>query len=186
MAVVFGQHWLRRTTRCDESRQEPPRRLGSPAGGTFGRMAHSIVGLWGLEINEWRSARGGPHGRAPIVTAVPTSFVVPPPSSPEAQATMRENRGRDTRPELAIRRALHGRGWRYRVDRAPLAGLRCRADIVFASRRVAVFVDGCFWHGCVEHLKTPNTHRHYWAPKIATTSLGTCETTRRCRRPAGR
>ena len=80
---------------------------------------------------------------------------------------MRGNRGRDTRPELMIRRALHARGWRFRVDRAPLAELRCRADIVFASRRVAVFIDGCFWHGCAEHLKMPRSHRHYWAAKIA-------------------
>ena len=76
---------------------------------------------------------------------------------------------RDTYPEMALRRLLHAYGLRYRVDASPLAGLRRRADIVFRPARVAVFVDGCFWHGCPDHGSRP-THANpgYWSTKTAT------------------
>jgi DNA mismatch endonuclease, patch repair protein len=79
---------------------------------------------------------------------------------------MVRQRRRDTRPELAIRRLLHGRGMRYRVD-ATLPGMRRRADLVFISARVAVFVDGCFWHGCPEHGTQPKNNAAWWERKIA-------------------
>ena len=80
---------------------------------------------------------------------------------------MKGNRRRDTSPEILIRRTLHSRGWRYRVDFAVSAGtIKTRADIVFTRRRVAVFIDGCFWHGCPEHSKIPRTNTAYWAAKI--------------------
>lgn len=82
---------------------------------------------------------------------------------------MQANRSRDTQPELAVRRVLHADGFRYRVAAPPLAGLRRRADIVFPRQRIAVFIDGCFWHGCEEHGR--KTFRHnvdYWPAKIAT------------------
>src|SRR4051794_2033798 len=70
-------------------------------------------------------------------------------SSPGVRSRMRLQRSRDTSPEMALRRILHSRGLRYRVDATlPLRGVRRRADIVFRRARVAVFVDGCFWHGC--------------------------------------
>jgi DNA mismatch endonuclease (patch repair protein) len=82
---------------------------------------------------------------------------------------MQANRRRDTELERAVRSALFARGLRYRVDfpiRVP--GHRAiRADVVFPRRRVAVFIDGCFWHGCPEHGTTPATNQGYWAPKIA-------------------
>lgn len=77
-------------------------------------------------------------------------------------------RSRDTRPEMEVRRRLHARGMRYRVDVALLDGSRRRTDIAFLSARVAVFIDGCFWHGCPEHFKPPQTNPQYWATKIAT------------------
>jgi len=80
---------------------------------------------------------------------------------------MRAIRSRDTVPELALRRLLYAAGLRYRVDRAPLPGLRRRADIVFGRAKVAVFVDGCYWHGCPEHYVPPKTNPEYWNPKIA-------------------
>lgn len=80
---------------------------------------------------------------------------------------MQGNRKRDTRPELALRSELHRRGLRYRVDRKPLEELRCKADIVFRRQKVAVFVDGCFWHGCPEHGTSPKTNASYWIAKIA-------------------
>ena len=82
--------------------------------------------------------------------------------------SMRGNRRRDTSPELAVRRILHARGLRYRVDYAPLPTMsRRRADIVFTRARLAVFVDGCFWHGCPEHATLPVRNADYWLPKLA-------------------
>jgi len=77
-------------------------------------------------------------------------------------------RRRDTKPELALRRALHGRGYRYRKDlRLDLdSGARVRPDIVFTARRVAVFVDGCFWHCCPDHGGKPAVNTGYWNPKL--------------------
>jgi DNA mismatch endonuclease, patch repair protein len=91
----------------------------------------------------------------------------PPASSQAARATMRANRGRDTGPELAVRRALHARGLRYRVDHPLPFDRRRRADIAFTRAKVAVFIDGCFWHGCPEHGTTPRTNTAFWAAKIA-------------------
>lgn len=78
----------------------------------------------------------------------------------------RDARGRDTAPEMALRRALHARGLRFRVDAAPLKGVRRRADVVFGPARVAVFVDGCFWHGCPDHGSSPKHNAGYWGAKI--------------------
>ena len=77
------------------------------------------------------------------------------------------NRSRDTVPELLVRRALHARGLRFRVDLRPEAELRTRADIVFTRRRIAVYIDGCFWHGCPQHGTSPKANADYWAPKLA-------------------
>jgi len=82
---------------------------------------------------------------------------------------MRSNRRRDTTPELALRSALHGLGYRFRVD-FPVRGVSGRAirpDLVFTRQRVAVFVDGCFWHRCPAHGTMPATNREYWEPKLA-------------------
>jgi DNA mismatch endonuclease, patch repair protein len=79
---------------------------------------------------------------------------------------MKANRRRDTGPELALRRELHGRGLRFRVDYPPQLGLRCRPDIVFTRRRLAVFVDGCFWHSCPEHGNLPRANREWWRAKL--------------------
>lgn len=79
---------------------------------------------------------------------------------------MRGNRRRDTRPEMRVRRLLHAKGLRYLVDVAPLSGSRRRADLVFRGPRVAVFIDGCFWHGCPQHGMTPRTNTTFWAAKL--------------------
>ena len=88
-------------------------------------------------------------------------------SSEAARRTMRGNRRRDTAPELAVRRLLHAAGLRYRVDVQPLPGLRRRADVVFTRQKLAVFIDGCYWHGCPDHGTTPSTNREYWSSKVA-------------------
>jgi DNA mismatch endonuclease, patch repair protein len=81
---------------------------------------------------------------------------------------MSAQRSQDTAPELAIRRVLHSMGLRYRVHVPPLPGLRRKADVVFPRARVAVFVDGCFWHGCPEHgRRRHEVNKWYWPEKIA-------------------
>lgn len=79
---------------------------------------------------------------------------------------MRANRGRDTVPELTLRSALHRSGLRFRVNCRPLPELRRTADVVFRRARVAVFVDGCFWHACPEHVSWPKANRVWWRSKI--------------------
>jgi DNA mismatch endonuclease, patch repair protein len=93
----------------------------------------------------------------------------PHPSSPGRSANMRANRRTDTKPELALRRALHKLGYRFRKDhRLDLdGGRRVRPDIAFTARRVAVFVDGCFWHACPQHGSKPRANDWYWTPKLA-------------------
>jgi len=73
---------------------------------------------------------------------------------------------RDTRPELALRRILHAAGYRYRVN-YPVPGLPRRTiDIAFTRRKVAVFVDGCFWHGCTVHGQVPASNHAWWCEKL--------------------
>lgn len=80
---------------------------------------------------------------------------------------MRATKRRDTGPELALRRELHRRGLRYRVDIQVTADLRRRADVIFTRAKVAVFVDGCFWHGCPIHASRPKANADFWADKLA-------------------
>lgn len=88
-------------------------------------------------------------------------------SSEASRRTMQANRSRDTGPELAVRRLLHARGLRYRVAARPVQGVRRTADIVFPRARVAVYIDGCYWHGCPEHYVQPRSHVEYWTAKVA-------------------
>jgi DNA mismatch endonuclease (patch repair protein) len=91
---------------------------------------------------------------------------------------MRANKSRDTRPELAVRRAAHALGLRYRVSVRPVPSLRRTADLVFTRAKVAVFVDGCFWHGCPEHHTVAVTNAGYWAAKVIRNRDRDAETTR--------
>lgn len=90
-----------------------------------------------------------------------------PSTDPATSARLSKQRRRDTKPEVALRRELHRRGLRFFVDRAPLPGLRRRADLVFPRRRVAVYVDGCFWHRCPDHATDPKNNAAWWADKLA-------------------
>ena len=76
------------------------------------------------------------------------------------------NRSRDTKPEMLVRSLVHRRGLRYRVSQRPIANVRRTADLVFRRAKVAVNVDGCFWHGCEQHYKEPKTNTEYWRNKI--------------------
>lgn len=93
---------------------------------------------------------------------------------------MSAQRSADTAPELAVRRALHRLGLRYRIHLAPLPDLRRTADVVFTRVGVAVFIDGCFWHGCPQHgSRTHAINGWYWREKIAQNQRRDADTDRR-------
>ncbi|WP_436984777.1 very short patch repair endonuclease [Streptomyces sp. enrichment culture] len=98
----------------------------------------------------------------PSTDPVPTT-----PPTPGRSRNMAAIKRRDTKPERTIRSLLHAAGKRYRVDlRLKLQGAQPRPDIVFTRARVAVFVDGCFWHCCPEHGRQPGVNGGYWGPKL--------------------
>jgi DNA mismatch endonuclease (patch repair protein) len=97
--------------------------------------------------------------------AVATSWA----TSPGVRRSMQSNTGRDTNPELELRKALQRVGLRFWKNRRPIRGLRCEADVVFPRLRLAVFVDGCFWHGCSEHKSLPVAHGDWWRAKLSRT-----------------
>jgi DNA mismatch endonuclease (patch repair protein) len=93
----------------------------------------------------------------------------PHPTSEAVTAVMKGNRKTDTRPEVALRSALHRSGMRFRKDHSLKvdADRAIRADIVFPTEKLAVFVDGCFWHKCPQHGTQPRSNRNYWTAKLA-------------------
>ncbi|MBO1031164.1 very short patch repair endonuclease [Tessaracoccus sp. SD287] len=94
---------------------------------------------------------------------------------------MSSTRGRDTTPELAVRRLLHARGHRYRVNYRPLDDKRRSVDIVFTRLKLAVMIDGCFWHGCPDHYRPASNRAAFWAAKIAGNRARDVDTDRRLR-----
>lgn len=122
-----------------------------------------------------RSRRQAPTESCPVHSARPQA------SSPAALRRMQAARRRDTAPEMALRVALHRRGLRYRVDAAVLDGIRRRADLVFSVARVAIFVDGCFWHGCPLHGTWPKANATFWRNKIMANKQRDADTDRRLR-----
>lgn len=93
--------------------------------------------------------------------------VRPPPSSDGASRRLGQHKSRDTTPELAVRRALFASGLRYRVHYPVPGRTRGSIDIAFPALRVAVFVDGCFWHGCEDHARPSKSNSNWWASKIS-------------------
>lgn len=92
----------------------------------------------------------------------------PQPSAPDVSRRMRANPRRDTKPEIEARSAIHALGLRFRKDYPIRLDERTvRPDIVFTRQRVAVFIDGCFWHCCPAHGTTPKANTEYWKPKLA-------------------
>lgn len=91
---------------------------------------------------------------------------LPLPADEGTRIRMRRQGRRDTKPELAVRRRLHAFGYRFRVDYKPEPDLRCRGDIVFTKRKLVVFVDGCFWHGCPIHATAPKNNAEWWREKL--------------------
>ncbi len=105
----------------------------------------------------------------------------PRPSSKSAQRRMRCVRRQGTAAELSLRSLLHSQGLRYRVDRQVIPGLRRRPDIIFKRAKVAVFVDGCFWHLCPWHKSFPKANATWWAEKLAANKARDADTNRRLR-----
>ena len=87
-------------------------------------------------------------------------------SSEGVRRSMQSNRPRDTRPERALRSALHAAGLRFRKHYRPVKGWRCEVDIAFTRWKIAVQLDGCFWHGCPQHATRPATNEAWWAAKL--------------------
>jgi len=92
----------------------------------------------------------------------------PSPSGPNVTRRMKATGQRDTPAELALRSRLHACGYRYRVDASPIPGVRRRADVLFSRARVAVYLDGCFWHSCPKHGTWPKANAEWWRAKIRT------------------
>lgn len=90
----------------------------------------------------------------------------PKASSPAVRRVMQANLPRDTKPEVRLRKALYAEGLRFRKDHRPEVDLSVKADIVFIGRRLCIFVDGCFWHGCPQHFKPPKTNTAWWLEKV--------------------
>lgn len=108
---------------------------------------------------------------APASPSMPTTALprlpYPVPQDAVRSATMRAIRRTDTKPELIVRSGLHRLGFRFRKDYPIQAESRkVRVDIAFTRRRLAIFIDGCFWHQCPEHGTVPKTNRGYWVPKL--------------------
>ena len=102
-----------------------------------------------------------------------------PSSSPEASRLMAKVRQKGTDAEIALRRELYRRGMRYRVDYEVLKKPRRVADVAFPGLKIAIFVDGCFWHGCPEHATWPKQNAEFWRKKIETNRLRDADTNSR-------
>lgn len=90
-----------------------------------------------------------------------------PVAKSDRRRNMQANRRRDTKPEVELRSSLHRRGYRYRCDFVvDLPQGRVRPDIVFTRLKIAIFVDGCFWHLCPDHGSMPTRNQSYWTPKL--------------------
>ena len=123
---------------------------------------------------------GGVPADLPAKTPMVPQRVSAHPSSSSAvvSARMSAAKRRDTAPEVALRRELHARGLRYRVA-YPVPGQRRRTiDIAFTRTKVAVFVDGCFWHGCPEHGTKPRSNSAWWQEKLAANAARDSDTDR--------
>ncbi len=110
-----------------------------------------------------------------------SSMPRPPPTSPEISRRMAKVRRKDTDAELALRREIHRIGLRYRVGFEVLKKPRRVADVAFPIKKVAVFIDGCFWHGCPSHASWPKRNAEFWRQKIDANRLRDLDTSERLR-----
>ena len=97
---------------------------------------------------------------------MPPRIRTPKSRSIAVRNVMQANRGVDTGPEIRLRSLVHKAGLRYAIDVRPEADINRRADLVFRAAKVAVFVNGCFWHGCPKHYSSPKSNKRYWSEKV--------------------
>jgi len=95
---------------------------------------------------------------------------------------MRAAKSRDTEAEMKVRRLLHKMGYRYRVDYVVSKKPRRKADIAFTRAKVAVFIDGCFWHGCPKHGTSAKENAKFWRDKIRTNKARDLDTNKRLKK----
>lgn len=107
------------------------------------------------------------------------SITRPRPSSDAALNRMKAAKPRDTAAEKAVRSALHRRGLRFRIDTKPIKELNRRADIIFRPERIAIFIDGCFWHGCPMHGTQAKANAEFWRLKIKRNQERDLDTTKK-------
>lgn len=105
----------------------------------------------------------------------------PPPSSEAARNRMKAVRRKGTKAELELRAALIELGLDFEINRPPCPGLRREADILFPQERIAVFVDGCFWHGCPIHGTMAKANAQFWKEKIERNKRRDADTNQRLR-----
>ena len=115
------------------------------------------------------SRRASDQSFAADMSAAMESDAYPYPTRPGVTAVMKGNRKTDTKPELALRSALHRSGLRFRKNPSIKVdeGRTIRVDVVVPRAKLAVFVDGCFWHRCPQHGTVPRSNTGYWGPKLA-------------------
>lgn len=101
----------------------------------------------------------------------------PTPLDAQTRERFKRQPRRDTKPELAIRRELHRRGFRFRLDARVSKSIRSKPDIVFNGAKVAVFVDGCFWHRCPDYGTLPKNNHQWWAEKLCASTERDTRTT---------
>ncbi|WP_308738240.1 DNA mismatch endonuclease Vsr [Kocuria dechangensis] len=136
----------------------------SPGKGPKRRRGASTRDNAGVDTSSWSNPPAGPDNAYEVLNRKDTSHARSMPT--KASDRMSRQRRRDTEPEMLLRKELHRRGLRYRVD-AKLPGMpRRRADVLFPRRKVAVFVDGCFWHACPLHATSPQTNSAWWRTKL--------------------
>lgn len=107
---------------------------------------------------------------APERNSPPSRTARPAASSETVRLNMSRQKRRDTGCEMAVRRILHAEGVRYRVDFRPLPDERFRVDIGWRKYKLAVFIDGCFWHGCPDHGTLPKSNSGWWSAKLQANS----------------
>lgn len=130
----------------------------------------SATAAWRSRLRRLSRLLGSVDPVGGLSTSMNASSYRPPASSPAATATMRANRPTGTAPETRLRSELHRQGYRFRKNLALRVGhTRTSPDIVFTRQRVAVYVDGCYWHSCPIHGTRPAANADYWLPKLART-----------------
>lgn len=170
--IIAYRHSGCETIRAAGASEDPPRtpRRGRPRVSRTKDPPMPEISHVGTPVS--KSSRRAPRGRADRIVADPAgaaagSAATSWATSPATRRSMQANRRRDTHPELAIRRLIHARGLRYRVDARALPTARYTADMIFPRARVAVFIDGCWWHGCADHYRPPASNAAYWSGKVA-------------------